>query len=273
MFARLPGRRLEDRPAVVGRELGRRHDELLAPASAAASPARPRRTAGRRRVIGSRRPREAHGRTAPRRSAAAAGVPPHRRQVAGGDHRVRRQAVDLGLVEQQEERAVAADAVVGVVAVQPGARLARARAAPRPGPRRAPAARRGRRTGSTRSGRPWRRPAPGRRRAGRSTWCTSRPGRRPRAGRSRRTGRPKRSSRSRCRRPPAPRRCRTRCGSARRWGRRRGRRRGCSACTRRTPSASAVRRLAALAGSVALPRCSMNATCRQVSAPSASVLS
>ena len=43
-------------------------------------------------------------------------------QVARGDDRVRRQAVDLGLVEQQEERAVAADAV---------GRVVRRRAAPR----------------------------------------------------------------------------------------------------------------------------------------------
>jgi hypothetical protein len=50
-------------------------------------------------------------------------VPPHPGQVAAGDDRVRRQAVDLGLVEQ-EERAAAADAVVRVVQVQPGTRFA-----------------------------------------------------------------------------------------------------------------------------------------------------
>ena len=53
-----------------------------------------------------------------------ADVLPHAGQVAGGDHRVRRQAVDLGLVEQQEERPAAADAVVRVVQVEPGLGLA-----------------------------------------------------------------------------------------------------------------------------------------------------
>ena len=54
------------------------------------------------------------------------------------------------------------------------------------------------------------------------------------AGRSRRTDKRARSSRSRCRCPPAPRRSRTRCGTASRWGRRPGRPRGCSACRRRS---------------------------------------
>ena len=52
-------------------------------------------------------------------------VPPHARQVPGGDDRIGRQAVDLRLVQQQEERARAADAVVRVVAVQPRLRHAR----------------------------------------------------------------------------------------------------------------------------------------------------
>ena len=56
--------------------------------------------------------------------------------------------------------------------------------------------------------------------------------------RPRRTGIRPRRCRSRCRRRPAPRPCRTRCGTARPSGRRRGSRRGCSACTRRTTSAS-----------------------------------
>ena len=72
-------------------------------------------------------------------------VPPHGGQVAGGDDGVRRQSVHLGLVEQQEERAVAADAVLRVVAVEPcvgdagvvqlgDPRLRRARAVRRAGP-------------------------------------------------------------------------------------------------------------------------------------------
>ena len=83
------------------------------------------------------------------------------RQVPGGDHRVRRQAVDLRLVEQQEERAVAADAVVGSwpysrASVTP-------RVVQRVDPLRGPVAQlvERRRTGSTRSGRPGRRPASG----------------------------------------------------------------------------------------------------------------
>jgi len=47
-------------------------------------------------------------------------VLPDRAEVAGGHDRVRRQPVDLGLVEQQEERAVAADAVLRVAPVEPG---------------------------------------------------------------------------------------------------------------------------------------------------------
>ena len=45
-------------------------------------------------------------------------------QVAGGDHLIRRQAVHLGLVQQQEERPAAADAVVRVVQVELGVVLA-----------------------------------------------------------------------------------------------------------------------------------------------------
>ena len=51
-------------------------------------------------------------------------VPPHAGQVTGGDHRIRRQAVYLGLVEQQEERPAAADAVLRAVQVEPRVRLA-----------------------------------------------------------------------------------------------------------------------------------------------------
>ena len=49
-----------------------------------------------------------------------ADVLPHGGQVAGSDHRIRRQAVHLGLVQQQEERPAAADAVVRVVQVELG---------------------------------------------------------------------------------------------------------------------------------------------------------
>ena len=42
-------------------------------------------------------------------------------QIPGGDDRVGRQPVDLGVVEQQEEGADPADAVAGVGAVKPGA--------------------------------------------------------------------------------------------------------------------------------------------------------
>ena len=45
-------------------------------------------------------------------------------QVAGRRDRVRRQPVHLGVVEQQEERAEAADAVVRVGAVQAGVGVA-----------------------------------------------------------------------------------------------------------------------------------------------------
>ncbi len=45
-------------------------------------------------------------------------MPPHPRQVASRDDRVRRQAVDLGRIQQQEERAPAADAVIGIVEIQ-----------------------------------------------------------------------------------------------------------------------------------------------------------
>ena len=166
------------------------------------------------------------------------GPAPHGLRVAGRHVRVGRQAVHLGLVEQQEERAVAADAVVRVVPVEPGLGDAEVvqlrRAAGRP----ARAARPASRTGWSRSGTPARRPAPCRRAAGRSTACTSGPARRRAGGRSRRTGSRRRSSRSRCRCPAARRPCRTRCGTARRWGRRPGSRRACSACTRPRPSAS-----------------------------------
>jgi hypothetical protein len=65
-----------------------------------------------------------------------ADVPPHGRQVAGGDHRVGRQAVHLGLVEQQEKRPAAADAVRRVVQVQLRVLLARRVQVldPQPGP-------------------------------------------------------------------------------------------------------------------------------------------
>src|SRR5215218_1801867 len=58
---------------------------------------------------------------------------PHRGQVAGGDDRVRREAVDLGLVEQQEEGADAADAVSLVPAVEPRRLHALARERRQPG--------------------------------------------------------------------------------------------------------------------------------------------
>ena len=109
-----PGRRpLVDRPlsASVGRDPRR---------------CRARLAVGRGRPAvavhgGAHDPLPANTATAPasRAPAASAGAAPHVRQVAGGDDRVRRQAVDLRLVEQQEERAGAADAVVGVLAVQP----------------------------------------------------------------------------------------------------------------------------------------------------------
>src|SRR5258708_18475413 len=44
---------------------------------------------------------------------------PDARQIAGGGDRIGREAVDLGLVEEQEERARATDAVVGIVTVEP----------------------------------------------------------------------------------------------------------------------------------------------------------
>ena len=165
---RAPRGLLDHGPAVVRAELGLGHHLLLA-----AGPLRRRRSSTARPGT---RPR-----TAAARPAAAARRAATSGQVARGHHRVRRQAVDLGLVEQQEERAVAADAVV---------RVRRRTAAPRPRPsscssatraRPARAARRAARTGSTRSGRPWRRPASGRRRAGRSTACTCTRRRRPRA--------------------------------------------------------------------------------------------
>src|SRR5205814_6207190 len=52
------------------------------------------------------------------------GRAPHPRQVPGGYHRIRWQPVHLRLVEQEEERAGAADAVVRVGAVELRAGLA-----------------------------------------------------------------------------------------------------------------------------------------------------
>src|SRR3954453_16111693 len=49
---------------------------------------------------------------------------PHPGEVAGRDDGVRRQAVDLGLVEQQEDGSLTADAVVRALAVEPGLRNA-----------------------------------------------------------------------------------------------------------------------------------------------------
>jgi hypothetical protein len=46
------------------------------------------------------------------------GVAPHAGQIARCHHRVRRQAVHLGLVEQQEEGSRAADAVVRIRQVE-----------------------------------------------------------------------------------------------------------------------------------------------------------
>ena len=168
---------------------------------------------------------------------------PHRRQVARGHDRVGRQPVDLGLVEQQEERAVAADAVVGVV---------RRRAAPRSTPASCSC--------STR-------------RAGALAQLLQlaeldRVGRaRLGAGRLLPDAEPVVAERALEDAPvvlalvedavgarrdavaaavadvrPARRRCRTRCGTSRRSGRRRGRRRACSACRRRRTSASGSRR-------------------------------
>ncbi len=159
-----------------------------------------------------------------------------------GVHRVRWEAIHLGLVEQQEEGPGPADAVVLVGQVQLRLLLTRPPAGAPAGARHARADRPARRTGSSSSDRPARRPAPCRPSAGRSRACTSTPGRRPPAGRARRTGRRARSSRSRCTHPPGPPRSRTRSGTALRSGTRRGRRRRCSACTRPRPSASGCRR-------------------------------
>ena len=60
-------------------------------------------------------------------AAASAVVRQSRGRCAVGDDRVGRQPVDLRLVEQQEERAEAADAVVRVVAVEPRRRSSRSR--------------------------------------------------------------------------------------------------------------------------------------------------
>ena len=221
----VPRRRLEDRPAVVGGRVGA-GNELLPPARVYSLSTPPGECA-------ERRGQEAGG--------GRADETPHPHHVPGRHDRVRRQPVDLGLVQQQEERTVAADAVVRVGSVQArsGSPLARAGSPPARPPARA--ARPARRTGWSRSGRPWRRPVPGRRAAGRSRACTSGRGRRRSGARSRRTGSPRRSSRSRCRCPAAPPPTRTRCGTGPRSGRRPGSRRACSACRRRRPSASGSR--------------------------------
>ena len=211
----LPHRPLEDGPPVV-----RPH----------------RRGSGHRR----RRPRKAAAAPSGEGCGGGGGRAPHPGEVAGGDHRVGGQAVDLGVVEEEEEGAHAADAVGRVGAVEAGLGHARRLQRRRPEPRPGPAARPAGRTGSTWWGRRWRTPAPVRPAAGRSTWCTSRPGRRPCAGRSPRTGRRGCSSRSRCRCPPAPPPCRTRCAPATRWGTPPGRRPTCSACTRRSSSATGI---------------------------------
>ena len=98
---RLPDRLLQDRPAVVRLHRVPRGDRpssvICPPRNASAAPTTV--------------------------AAAASAVVRHISGRCRRRHdRVRRQAVDLGLVEQQEERAEAADAVVRVAAVEPRAR-------------------------------------------------------------------------------------------------------------------------------------------------------
>ena len=219
-------------------------------------------------------------------------VRPHLRQVARRHDRVGRQSVDLGLVEEEEERAEAADAVLGVAAVELRAvpalglelREPRVGALPqlleRPELDRLRRARlRARRLVAALEPVVAERALPDAAVLLRERRQVGRPRSRGAACRGRRTGRPGRSSRSRCRCPAARRRCRTRCGRGSRSGRRRGRRRGCSACRRPTPSASGacpsprVRAAAVAVQHAAASRCSMNATWRQVLAPSSRVLS
>ena len=201
--------------------------------------------------------------------------------------RVRRQPVDLGLVEQQEERAEAADAVVRVAAVEraPFQPLGRELREPRVGAlaqlveraeldRVRRARLRARRLVAAFQPVVAERALPD----AAVLFCREQARQRRRgcaagaACRGRRTGRPARSSRSRCRCPPARRPCRTRCGRARRSGRRRGTPRACSACRRPTPSASAAARSPVVVEQRA-SRCSTNATWRHVFAPSCRVLS
>ena len=257
----LPDRLLDHRPAVVGGELRLRHHRLLGPAACGrrrAAVGAVRSAVARPAVIGSltaaaEAERDAGGGQPGR---GQADVLPHARQVPGGDHRVRRQPVHLGLVEQQEERPAAADAVVRVVA---------SRAAPRSCPAacscasrlRGPLAQLVQRAELDRVGRA--RLGAGGLHAGAEPVVAQRalpaPGRPPRAGRSPRTGRPGRSSRSRCRCPPGRPRCRTRSGTARRSGTRPGRPRACSACTRRghQPAQPPVRHAAPSASTAGLP--------------------
>ena len=151
--------------------------------------------------------------------AASAAARPHAGQVPGRHDRVGRQPVHLGLVEQQEERAGAADAVVRVARRRGGRRSSPAlvqRSHPRSAARpqlveRAELDRVGRARLRARGLQAVLQAVVAERALPRAPVA-------PRAGRSRRTGTPTRSSRSRCRCPAARRPCRTRCGTARRSG-------------------------------------------------------
>src|SRR6185437_1569765 len=77
---------------------------------------------GRRGARSSSAPEERRNASGEKGSGCPGSDAPHRGSIAGRHDRVRRQAVDLGLVEQQEHRAGAADAVVGVLAVEAGLR-------------------------------------------------------------------------------------------------------------------------------------------------------
>ena len=108
----LPPADLQDRPAVVRLELRRRDLQFL-----------PGHCVPHHGVPQGRLPANATATPAASTAAPAPGPPPHRWQVLRRHDRVGRQPVDLRLVQQQEERACSADPVVRVLSVEPCRRV------------------------------------------------------------------------------------------------------------------------------------------------------
>src|ERR1017187_124106 len=97
-------------PSRVRRPDPRRH--------AGAGAARPSQRHWREGRWSRTRPHERSCRAGEQGCASNRGGPPHRGEIPRGDHRVGRQPVDLRLIEQEEERPGATDAVIGIGAVE-----------------------------------------------------------------------------------------------------------------------------------------------------------